>query len=66
MFNDSTDKGIISFLSEKLVGKIFKLNLKVTSFNFKSTSAGLTVLAITGDPINIKKVLLLLIFSSKM
>ena len=42
-YNDSSDNAIIYFLSQKLIGKVFKFNIKVTSFNYNSSSAGLTV-----------------------
>ena len=55
-YNDSSDNAIISFLSQKLIGKVFKFNVKVTSFNYNSSSAGLTVTGITGTPIKIEEV----------
>ena len=42
-YNDLSDNVIISFLSQKLIGKVFKFNVKVTYFNYNSNSAGLTV-----------------------
>ena len=55
-YNDSSDNAIIFFLSQKLIGKVFKFNVKVTSFNYNSSSAGLTVTGITGTPIKIEEV----------
>lgn len=55
-YNDSSDNAIISYFSEKLIGQVFKFNVKVTSFNYNSSSAGLTVTEITGDPINKEEV----------
>lgn len=55
-YNDSCDNTIISFLSEKLIEKIYKFNVKVTSFNYNSSSVGLFVTRISGTPINIEEV----------
>lgn len=55
-FNDSSDNAIISFLSKKLIGKVFKFSVRVTSYNYNSSSARLTVTEIMGNPINIDEV----------
>ena len=41
---------------KKLIRKFYKFNVKVTSFNYNSSTAGLTVTEISGTPINIEEV----------
>ena len=55
-YNDSSDNTIISLLSEKFIGKVFKFNVKVTSLNYNSSLVGLTVKGITCTPIYIQEV----------